>query len=155
MQVIHFDQDMQMCGKFSYPIFCVYSNVVINVLSLKTTLGVGAILYPHWWASKYPLFSLSFFQYFGTFMCSIFFAILRCSYFSLFFEVAPYSFLTLERKTHVWCMESDFWWMERARFCVTLSVSVSILFMARNVNLDHGCMTRISTRVTSIWQNSM
>jgi hypothetical protein len=60
MQVIRFDQDVQVCGKFSYPIFCVYSNVVMNALSLKTALGVGAILYPYWRASKYPLFSLFF-----------------------------------------------------------------------------------------------
>jgi hypothetical protein len=43
-----------------------------------------------------------------------------------------------------------YWWMEKACFCVALSVSVSILFVVCNVNLDHGCMTSISTRVTSI-----
>jgi hypothetical protein len=84
MQVIHFDQDVQVCGKFSYPIFCVYSNVIMNVLSLKTALEVGAILYPHWRASKYPLFSLSFFSTLEPSCVPFFsFAILRGSYFSL------------------------------------------------------------------------
>jgi hypothetical protein len=84
MQVIHFDQDVQVCGKFSYPIF-LYSNVVMNVLSLKTVLGVGAILYPQWRASKYPLFSLSFFLVVWNLHVFHFFsfAILRGSYFSL------------------------------------------------------------------------
>jgi hypothetical protein len=60
MQVIHFDPDVQVCGKFSYPIFFVLQ--CGHECSLfESALGVGAILYPHWRASKYPLFSLSFF----------------------------------------------------------------------------------------------
>jgi hypothetical protein len=74
----------------------------MNVLSLKTAMGVGAILYSHWRASKYPLFSLffntlepscvPFFCYFESFICLS------------FFGVAPYSFLANENigeKTHV------------------------------------------------------
>jgi hypothetical protein len=40
----------------------------------------------------------------------------------------------------------------RTCFCVTLSISVSIYWVY--VNLNRGCMKRISTSVTTIWQSS-
>ena len=82
------------------------------------------------------------------------FAILRASCVSLFFSIAPFFFLAYEKLwrerlgTNEWSFY--FRWTEKACFCVTLSVRVSIFYMWVFVNLDHGCMTRISIRVTTI-----
>jgi hypothetical protein len=62
MRVIHFDQDVQVCGIFSNPNIFWYS-FDHDSLFLIIALEVWAI---------------SFFQYFGTFMCSILFLLFFC-----------------------------------------------------------------------------
>ena len=146
MQVIHFDQEVWVCGIFSNPsIF--YTSLIMTFSLLNNCLRCMGYL--SFFNTLEPSCVLLFF-FFS-------FAILRASYVSLFFQYSPILFLAYENFG-----EKDSWQMNgvfilggrKTCFCVTFSVRVNI-YLWVYVNLDHGCMTRISTRVTTIWQNSM
>ena len=83
---------------------------------------------------------------------------------SLFFSIAPYFFLAYENfgENYSWQMNGVFiWWMEKACFCVTLSVRVSILFVGvrvswswahdKNLNKGQNNLTKLNAITSSIW----
>jgi hypothetical protein len=85
MQVIHFDQDVQVCAKFSYPIFLCVLQCGHECSLLENCLG----------SRGYSLFSLagikvpivfSLFSILWNIHVFHFFAILRASYVSFFLE---------------------------------------------------------------------
>ena len=84
MQVIHFDQDVQVCG-----IYIFLSNPNIFWVLLWSWLSLFLIIALEVWA-------ISLFQYFGTFMCSILFSSFLLLFWelhvSLFFSIALYFF---------------------------------------------------------------
>ena len=145
MQVIHFDQEVRVCGIFSNPsIF--YTSLIMTFSLLNNCLrSMGYLSFSILW-------NLHVFHSFSSFLL-LFWEL----HMSLFFQYSPILFVAYENFG-----EKDSWQMNgvfilggrKTCFCVTLSVRVSI-YLWVYVNLDHGCMTRISTRVTTIWQNSM
>ena len=148
MKAIHFDQEVQVCEilkvvpnskYFCTPLIMTFS-LFDNCLRSMGYLSFFNTLEPS---------CVSFFFFFS-------FAILRASCVS-FFSIGPYFFLTCEnfREKDSWQMNGVFILGEQKTcFCITLSVRVTF-YLWVFVNLDHGCMTRISIRVTKIWQNSM